>query len=451
MGLSLGEALRLFGRTSPQPHELGGRSVAFVGAGGKTTAIFQLARESPSPVWIAASTHLGAWQPGQADTHVVIESDRERVPSDGGKVTILTGPLGADERFVPLSFRMLRTLWEASGASGRLFLIEADGSRQKPLKAPAPHEPPIPDFVDRVVTVAGLSGVGTSLTEASVHRPGQFASVSGLRSGDAITAEALSRVLMDRRGGLKNMPAAALRWLLLNQADTAGLQAAANQVAEAVIDAYDAVVIASLKAKQIIAVRERSAGVVLAAGAAARFGRPKQLLDWRGRPFVRAVAEQALRAGLAPVVVVTGSSAELVEAALGGLPIEIARNPIWREGQASSIRVGLQTLPAGTGAAVFLLADQPQVTTAVIRALTEAHQADLPPIVAPLILDEHRGNPVLFDRVTFSDLAQLRGDVGGRSLFDRHPVRYMPWHDAHLLLDIDTPEQYHRLLDELRS
>ena len=116
MGLNLGEAHRIFGRTAPQAAELGGRSVAFVGAGGKTTAIFELARESPSPVWIAASTHLGEWQPSRADAHAIIEDDEQPVPSEGGKVTVVTGPLGADQRFAPLGPRMLMTLRDASGA-----------------------------------------------------------------------------------------------------------------------------------------------------------------------------------------------------------------------------------------------------------------------------------------------------------------------------------------------
>jgi molybdenum cofactor cytidylyltransferase len=451
MGLSLGEALRLFGRTVAGPRELRGQSVAFVGAGGKTTAIFELARESPSPVWIAASTHLGAGQPALADTHTIVESDLERIPREGGKIAVLTGPLGADERFAPLSLRMLQALREASAAAGRLLLIEADGSRQKPLKAPAAHEPPIPAFVEQVIAVAGMSGIGRPLTSATVHRPELFSSISGLQPGEVVTTQALSRALTDGRGGLKNMPAAASRSLLLSQADTPGRQASAKEVAETVIGSYDRVVVADLQAKQILSAREQSAGIVLAAGAATRFGQPKQLLDWGGRPFVRAVAEQALSAGLAPVVVVIGSAAERVEAALEGLSIEIVRNPNWQDGQASSIRTGLRALSSHVGAAVFLLADQPQVTSDVIRALDEVHQLDLPAVVAPLILEEHRGNPVLFDRATFADLAELRGDTGGRSLFSKYPVRYMPWHDAHLLMDIDTPDQYQRLLDEFGS
>ncbi|NTU56648.1 MAG: NTP transferase domain-containing protein, partial [Anaerolineales bacterium] len=104
-------------------------------------------------------------------------------------------------------------------------------------------------------------------------------------------------------------------------------------------------------------------------------------------------------------------------------------------------------LPAGEGCggAVFLLSDQPQVTTTVIRALTEKHAEGLYPVVAPMVIDR-RGNPVLFDRVTFPDLTAIEGDTGGRAIFHKHRVEYIPWHDEGLLLDVDTPEQYERLI-----
>jgi molybdenum cofactor cytidylyltransferase len=66
-------------------------------------------------------------------------------------------------------------------------------------------------------------------------------------------------------------------------------------------------------------------------------------------------------------------------------------------------------------------------------------------ILAPLVLEERRANPVLFDRDTFPDLLQLKGDVGGRAIFDKHRVEYLPWHDDILLLDVDNPQDYDRL------
>jgi molybdenum cofactor cytidylyltransferase len=132
-----------------------------------------------------------------------------------------------------------------------------------------------------------------------------------------------------------------------------------------------------------------------------------------------------------------------------GLDVRIAANTVWQTGQASSIKVGIESLSQSgrsrVGGALFLLADQPHITSAVMRALVEKHAEGLYPILAPMVLDR-RANPVLFDRSTFSDLLTLEGDVGGRGIFHKHRVEYLPWHDDGLLLDVDTPEQYQRLI-----
>jgi molybdenum cofactor cytidylyltransferase len=186
-------------------------------------------------------------------------------------------------------------------------------------------------------------------------------------------------------------------------------------------------------------------GFILAAGKATRFGAQKQLLDWKGKPFVRQVAETALQAGLEPVVVITGFCAADVESALSGLQVKIVCNSEYQQGQSTSIRAGVQSLSGKVGAAIFLLADQPQIPVDVIRALVESHGQKMQAILAPLVLEDRRANPVLFDRDTFPDLMQLTGDVGGRGIFDKHRVEYLPWHDEILLFDVDKPEDYQRL------
>jgi CTP:molybdopterin cytidylyltransferase MocA len=63
-------------------------------------------------------------------------------------------------------------------------------------------------------------------------------------------------------------------------------------------------------------------------------------------------------------------------------------------------------------------------------------------------MEERRANPVLFDRVTFPDLLALTGDVGGRAIFDKHKVEYLPWYNNDLLLDVDSPQDYERLMHQ---
>ena len=410
--------------------------------------MFQLAREFPSPVIVTATTHLGTWQIELADKHIIVETPAPIHELEHGLqgVILATGEIDGD-RTKPVNEELLNWLHQFCGYHSIPLLIEADGSRQKPLKAWAEHEPPIPSFVEQVVEVVGLSGVGKLLDTESVHRPELFSKLSGLDSGETITTEALTRVLLHEEGGQKNIPPAARKSILLNQADTPELQSIARSMAHSLLAGFGSVVISSLKQGQIFAAHEPVAGIVLAAGESSRFGQPKQLLDWKGQTFVHAVAKTALDAGLSPVVVVIGANAEQVESAVNDLPVKIVRNEEWKEGQASSIRAGIRALPEQTGASIFLLCDQPQLTTTVLHALVESHATQLQSVLAPMVQDQ-RANPVLFDRVAFSDLLTLEGDVGGRAIFHKHRVDYLPWHDDRLLLDVDTPKMYQRLITD---
>jgi len=442
--MKLSQALRL----SPLPR------VALVGAGGKSTAMFTLARELVKPVLLTTTTHLGLAQLTLADHHFIFTA-ADQVPWPEVEfpqgVVVVTGIEDGSGRVYGLSEAVIQKLLEVANSLSVPMIIEADGSRLLPLKAPAEHEPAIPDFVDTVVVVAGLSALGKPLVHDWVHRPERFAELSGLPIGAEITPRALVRVMTHSQGGLKNIPDRIQRVALLNQADDESLQAQAQSIATQdfsgirLLDTYHRVVISSLQSPTVFAVHEPVAGIVLAAGGASRFGTAKQLLPWHGEPLVRRAARTALEAGLSPVVVVSGEYTAETRDALDDLPVKVVENPGWSLGQSTSIKVGLGELPPETGAVVFLLADQPMVPVSLLRALIEMHAASLNPIVAPLV-DGQRANPVLFDRITFHDMASLSGDIGGRPLFAKYAVSWVPWHDPRLLLDVDTPEDYQALL-----
>jgi molybdenum cofactor cytidylyltransferase len=443
---TLSQALRL----SPPP------CLALVGAGGKTTALFQIARQLKPPVLVTATTHLAKNQFNLADRHIIVrnQEDLELIEAhlDSEDVVLATGSLQEGKRTSGIDAISLEYLLSITKARSIPMLIEADGSRQQPLKAPADHEPAIPPFVDSVIVVAGLSGLGKPLTSKWVHRPELFASLSGLAIGDIISVDALAKVLTNPLGGLKGIPQGARRIVLLNQADTLGRQALALVLATKLQPAYHAVVVASLRPPaaelpRILAVHEPVAGIILAAGGSSRMGQPKQLLSWKGEALVRSVASTALAAGLSPVVLVTGAHSVEVQAAVRDLPVTLVQNPDWESGQSTSIQAGLRSLPPEAGAAIFLLADQPRVSVTLLRSLVERHAETLAPVVAPRVADQ-RANPVLFDRLTFRDLMSIHGDIGGRALFSQFPVNWLEWQDASLLLDVDTAEDYRRLVDE---
>ncbi len=431
--------------------------LAFVGAGGKTSSMFQLARQLEGPVLVTASTHLGSSELSLADQVVTVQSEADLTPLQGGLadgVTLLIGPQ-ADEagRQQGLTLPLLEKVRQLADANNAPLLIEADGSRRLPLKAPAEHEPVIPPFVDTVVVVAGINGIGQPLGDEWVHRPQLFAGLSGLALDQPVTKAALAEVLVHPEGGLKGIPAAARRFVLLTHADSPQAAGVAHAMWQPLSAAYEALLVADMQAEaaeQVVSAHRKVAGVVLAAGGSDRFGQPKQLLDWHGQPFVRVVAQTALAAGLQPVVVVSGRDHEQVEAALEGLDVSIVHNPAWADGQSTSVRAGLAAVPPQAGAAIFLMVDQPHIPAELVQSVCELHASTLAPVVAPMV-DGRRGNPVLFDRQTFADLAQVSGDSGGRQIFSKYRVTLLPWVDSMVGLDVDTPDDYQRLLGHGKS
>lgn len=448
--MNLSQALRLWDPASKNAR------LAITGAGGKTTALFQLAGQLAkgrrAPILVTTTTHLATSQLGLADRLLVIKEpeDIQNIESrlSPGVILVISAESNANRvsGLDPVSFERLHRLADAHDLA---LLIEADGSRQQPLKAPADHEPVIPPFVDTVLVVSGLLGLGKPLTSAWVHRPDRFAALSGLEPGEPITREALARVLLADNGGLKGIPPGARRVMLLNQADTPELYAHGRAMVQELLPAYDAVLVASLEpAGTVSAAYESVAGIVLAAGEGKRFGQPKQLLPWHGQPFVWHAVQAALRGGLSPVVVVTGAHAAGVEGALQDLPVILVQNPDWGQGQSTSLRAGLRRLPPSVKAAVFLLADQPQIPAELVRMLVDTHAATLSPLVAPRV-NGRRANPVLFGILTFPDLLALSGDTGGRLLFTEpthYPIAWVDWPDDRILLDVDTLDDYNHLL-----
>ncbi len=193
-------------------------------------------------------------------------------------------------------------------------------------------------------------------------------------------------------------------------------------------------------------------GVVLAAGAARRFGRAKQLERWpdaNGPTLVERAVKLAAASGVAEVILVTGNQAEKVAALFADssaypVPIHPVFNLRWEEGQGFSVAAGVKALPVDCTAALFFLSDQPRLqphsAQALLKALIEL-AAPEKAILFP-IFGGKRGNPVLFGNFYFEKLAQLEGDVGGRAIVKAYPeaIREVPVDDPAILEDVDTPQ-----------
>ena len=188
--------------------------------------------------------------------------------------------------------------------------------------------------------------------------------------------------------------------------------------------------------------------LVLAAGRSTRMGPVNKLLvPVGGRAMVRAVVEQLEGSIVRPIVVVTGHEAERVGEALAGTQARLVHNPAYREGLSGSIRAGLSALPESAGAAIICLGDMPLVASRHVGKLVAAFDPEEGREICVPVFEGKRGNPVLFARRFFEEVAAIRGDVGARHLigeYEEH-VCEVPMDDRAVLFDVDSPQA----LDEL--
>lgn len=191
--------------------------------------------------------------------------------------------------------------------------------------------------------------------------------------------------------------------------------------------------------------KPRIGAIILAAGESRRMGIPKPLLIYREENFLNTIIKTASRNHLSPILVVTGSKAEEVEASIKTIgDVSVIRNFNWMEGQGSSISTGIQSVPENVDAVIIMLVDQPGVPGELLTLLENTYQTSKKPIVitrAGVLLTP----PTLLDRVCFNDLSMLKGDEGARKLLKDFDYQECPWEDEKSLADFDTPDDYHSL------
>ena len=188
-----------------------------------------------------------------------------------------------------------------------------------------------------------------------------------------------------------------------------------------------------------------TAGLLLAAGAGRRMGRPKALVEVAGEPLVVRGIRLLTDGGCAPVLVVVGAAAADVRPLCVGA--QVVEAPDWDTGMSASLRAGLRQL-AGTGAtaAVIALVDQPLVTAAAVQRLRAAHDAGA--VAAVACYAGRPRNPVLLDRSTWVEVgAAAAGDDGARVWLRAHPeaVTAVDCTDLGQPDDVDTPHDLARL------
>lgn len=192
----------------------------------------------------------------------------------------------------------------------------------------------------------------------------------------------------------------------------------------------------------------RIAALVLAAGRSSRMGANKLLAEVDGIPMVLRAVNAARAARVSEVVVVTGHEAERIEALLAGRGARVVRNPDYENGMSTSLRRGLDALPAECEGVIVLLADMPRVSADHLDRLIDAFDDKAARIVVPQ-KDGRRGNPVLWPRAYFGEMREVQGDQGAREVLARHAndIVAVDMPDEAIFADVDTPEALARVTE----
>jgi probable selenium-dependent hydroxylase accessory protein YqeC len=220
--------------------------ISLVGAGGKTSLLFRLAHElsaSGDRVLTTTTTKINPPTKDQSNHLILSPSPAETLNEArtllkvSPHITAAAGHASTPGKLVGFPPEAIELFLESNHF--RWILVEADGSSRRPLKAPAPHEPVIPDCTNWVIGIVGLSALGKSLDKHTAFRPELVSKITGQAEGMPILIDTICETLVHRQGIFKGSPVGAKKIAFLNQADIPGRTKAGRSIIQRLSEKSD--------------------------------------------------------------------------------------------------------------------------------------------------------------------------------------------------------------------
>lgn len=188
--------------------------------------------------------------------------------------------------------------------------------------------------------------------------------------------------------------------------------------------------------------------LVLAAGASSRMGKIKQLLPYQGTTLLGHALQQAINSKLGNVYCVLGAHATQIKVSILGFDIRLVENPNWEAGLSTSLAAGVQAVLREqplTKSILIMLADQPFVMVGYLQELHDLSILNPNKIIASSYKDG-LGVPIVLPDLFFTIIMDSKGDVGAKKIINQNKNDVISVEAAHLLKDVDTPEDYDSLV-----
>jgi probable selenium-dependent hydroxylase accessory protein YqeC len=224
--------------------------ICCVGAGGKKTTMYRLAAKHQGRVGITATSHI-EYFPRTLSATKYIEPEEEllnKVRNDNNsRVIAFAQPSDRKGRRSGISLNLVQSFKKEGKFD--LLLIKSDGARSRLMKAPAEHEPPLPDCVDTVIPIVSAKVIGQKLTEKIAHRVELITKIAGIHENEIVKPVHIARLLASTEGALKNTGSAKVI-PLINMVDDREREQFASEVAVEALsmtDRFDYVVLAAMK------------------------------------------------------------------------------------------------------------------------------------------------------------------------------------------------------------
>lgn len=236
--------------------ELSGGVVSLVGAGGKKTTMYELASLFDGRVALTSTSHMFEYDEGQVDL-VMIDKNAPLEFNLDARVVAYAGLTDTPYRVGGLMPSQIEDIWRKGEYD--LVVIKADGARSRMIKAPADHEPLIPEFTELVLPLTSGLVIGQPLTSLIAHRVDLLTETLDIGVGDIIKPLHLAKLISSPKGSLRGTKD--IRVVpVINMVDDSRIEAACTEaalIAFSLTNRFDRIVLTELRHSKVVKVIER--------------------------------------------------------------------------------------------------------------------------------------------------------------------------------------------------